>query len=311
MYIRDEEFNQAFQECCRLEKIRAIQESLNIDLETLEIQSEILKTQLIKETKDYDNLCKNSLSTILHTIIGDLHKKTEQERQEMIEAAIKHKQWLSNIQDIKNQIAQLELEKSNYPNSENDYHRLYEEKIQYLSEQNNNQHTEIIELSIDIEISKNNQIEIDEALKIGQELNTELSSVLDSLDSAEGWGVWDMLGGGLFVTLAKHSHIDKASAAANHTNSLLRQFKSELEDINISEEINVDLSSFEQFVDFFIDGFFMDWYIQSKIQTSKENVSDVKNKVDQIIQKLIDLSKAEFNLQEHLKEKIDQIIVNS
>ena len=33
-----------------------------------------------------------------------------------------------------------------------------------------------------------------------------LSAVLDSLDSAEDWGTWDMLGGGLMATMAKHEH---------------------------------------------------------------------------------------------------------
>ena len=43
-----------------------------------------------------------------------------------------------------------------------------------------------------------------------------LDSVLSSLESAEGWGTWDLLGGGLISDLAKHSHIDDAKVEAEN-----------------------------------------------------------------------------------------------
>ena len=99
--------------------------------------------------------------------------------------------------------------------------------------------------------------------------------MLDSLDSAESWGTWDMLGGGLFTTMAKHGHIDDARAGIDHAQRALSRFRTELADVRDMELPQVQIGEFATFADYFFDGFFMDWMVQSKIQDAQEGVSEV------------------------------------
>ena len=52
--------------------------------------------------------------------------------------------------------------------------------------------------------------ETEEALRAGQEAHRQAQQVLDTLRSAKGWGVYDLLGGGMISGLIKHSRMDQA-----------------------------------------------------------------------------------------------------
>ena len=52
--------------------------------------------------------------------------------------------------------------------------------------------------------------ETEEAIGAGQEAHRQAQQVLDSLRSARGWGIYDLLGGGMLSGLMKHSRMDRA-----------------------------------------------------------------------------------------------------
>lgn len=54
--------------------------------------------------------------------------------------------------------------------------------------------------------------ETDEAIAAGNDAVNQILSIEKSLSSAEGWGTFDMLGGGMFSDMAKHSHLDDIQA---------------------------------------------------------------------------------------------------
>ena len=64
------------------------------------------------------------------------------------------------------------------------------------------------------------------------------------LDSAKGWGIWDIMGGGLISNMAKHSAIDDANKAAHDFQYLLKSFEKELSDVNEFAEIELNISGF-------------------------------------------------------------------
>jgi len=138
-----------------------------------------------------------------------------------------------------------------------------------------------------------------------------LDNALNSLNSAEGWGVWDMFGGGLISDLAKHSHIDDAKYEAERTQTLLRHFKTELADIKISDDIRIETDGFAKFADFFFDGLIADWFMQSKIQNSHESVSQVRGKVQSVMSKLSFLKNQESSNISKLQIEIDNLITKA
>ena len=52
--------------------------------------------------------------------------------------------------------------------------------------------------------------EVNEAIAAGQRALTSLQAAEAQLGSARGWGIFDMLGGGLITDLVKHSKIHDA-----------------------------------------------------------------------------------------------------
>ena len=106
------------------------------------------------------------------------------------------------------------------------------------------------------------------------------------LESAHGWGVWDMLGGGFFTDIIKHSKIEDANKISYDVQQYLKRFQKELADVNEFTDIEVNIGSFATFADFFFDGLFADWFVQSKINESISNVENAYSRVESILSDL-------------------------
>ena len=73
--------------------------------------------------------------------------------------------------------------------------------------------------------------ETEEAIGAGQEAHRQARQVLDSLRSARGWGIYDLLGGGMLSGLMKHSRMDSAQQQLESLRQALERFNRELKDV--------------------------------------------------------------------------------
>ncbi len=128
--------------------------------------------------------------------------------------------------------------------------------------------------------------EVEEALGAGKIVNESLSRLIDKLNSARNWGIWDILGGKLISNIGKHSAIGAANKIADEVKNNLKKFKKELSDVNSFADLEISLSGFTSFADFFFDGIFVDFFVQSKINDARKNTQDLIESVDKIIQRL-------------------------
>ena len=128
--------------------------------------------------------------------------------------------------------------------------------------------------------------EREEAIRAGKLAKKSLEQALDALDSASGWGILDIFGGGLISTLAKHSKMDDASEYIEEAKKDLKAFSNELDDID--EYANIDLSTgdFWGFADWFFDGLFSDLVMQDRIDEAISQVKQAIRKVDSILNRL-------------------------
>ncbi|BCJ96035.1 hypothetical protein acsn021_36040 [Anaerocolumna cellulosilytica] len=285
-----------------LEKLRVgIQKDkkkLNIikDLEKqlmeLERKEADLSWQLKKEEEDVEKLNKASITVMFYTILGSKDKQMEKERQEALAVRLKLEETLSEMDAIKNSIYKLRTERMEYSGYEQKYNTLYEQKYNLLKNSGREDAKQIIDIEEAISFCQSNLKEIEEAITVGKRIIDRVLSAESSLSSAEGWGVWDMLGGGLITDMVKHSHIDDAKAAVSEIQSLLNQFRSELTDIKIESDIEINIEGFVKFADFFFDGLIADWVIQSRINDSKESVSQVKRGVESVLSRLENMKRA-------------------
>lgn len=130
------------------------------------------------------------------------------------------------------------------------------------------------------------QKEIREARAAGEQALDCLLSARDLLASARNWGVMDMLGGGLISGIMKHSKIEKAEMQIERARQAVRTFRKELSDIPDIGRLSVDIGEFMRFADFFFDGFFVDFMVQSRIRDAQSQVDDAIHKVRQVLTRL-------------------------
>ena len=132
----------------------------------------------------------------------------------------------------------------------------------------------------------NNEImrkEMKEAIDAGERALSSLKNAKEKLDSAGNWGLFDMLGGGFFSTMMKHSKMDDATQMMETAKADLKSFQKELRDVDVPLDLRMEVGSFLSFADFFFDGFVADYLVQSKIADAKEQVSDAIFKIEQIL----------------------------
>ena len=122
--------------------------------------------------------------------------------------------------------------------------------------------------------------EIKEAISAANNALYHLESAREYLKSAGHWGVWDVLGGGLISTFAKHSKMDNAQAELENAKLALRSFSKELRDVG--QYVAIDVSGFLTFADFFWDGLVADIMVQSKINDAKRECDEAISKVTRI-----------------------------
>ncbi|MDO5422372.1 MAG: hypothetical protein Q4F41_01435 [Eubacteriales bacterium] len=131
--------------------------------------------------------------------------------------------------------------------------------------------------------NQENQKEIREAIQAANLSLDSLERVERSLNGARNWGLWDLFGGGMFVSMMKHSRLDDAKMEMEEARYYLRQLQKELRDIDVPMDIRVEVSSFLTFADFFFDGVIADWLVQSRIGEAREQVITAKARVLEIL----------------------------
>lgn len=131
--------------------------------------------------------------------------------------------------------------------------------------------------------------EIEEAIAAANRVLMNLREADGSLESAGNWGIWDMLGGGMFTTWFKHSRIDDARKALDNAKNSLRSLRKELLDIDIPADFKLDIGEFITFADYLFDGFFVDWMVQSKIREAQDKVREAIRRVESLRSRLSEM----------------------
>lgn len=259
---------------------------ISLQMGNLESKRAYLLDELHREELDVEKLQGISFAHLIHLIKGDSTKLLEREKREVISAKLKYDEACLEISNLSNEVKNIRKQIAELGDLDAEYSKLLKEKENFIKSNNpklqrdiENTDTKIIEL-------RHQEVEIDEALAAGNSLRSSLSCAVDSLDSAHNWGVYDMFGGGILATSIKHSRIDDAKQCIEESQSLLRRFHRELQDVNYSEDINIDIGSFLTFADYFFDGLFVDWSVQSKIDDSLDRVHETIRTVEGIIKKL-------------------------
>ena len=128
--------------------------------------------------------------------------------------------------------------------------------------------------------------ETDQAIQAGQAAHAQAQQALSTLRSAKGWGVYDLIGGGLLSGLIKHSRMDKAEQEIAQLRRALDRFNRELHDVRVRCDATTELSAFWRIADLAWDGLIRAWTVLSKISTAKARVEQTDAQLMQALDQL-------------------------
>ena len=128
--------------------------------------------------------------------------------------------------------------------------------------------------------------ECNEAIDAGEHALSSLRAARGELQSAGNWGLLDLFGGDMISGLVKHSKMGNAQKYMEEAKYNLQSFSRELQDVNMTHNLNLNVGDFLTFADFFFDGLVADWLVQDRINEARNQVEDAIQQVEDIVRHL-------------------------
>ena len=128
--------------------------------------------------------------------------------------------------------------------------------------------------------------EVREAIEAGRITVGLLQEALNELNSAANFGLADLFGFDLIGGIGEHVKIDKAKRILTQAQEQTVRFQAELADLGTMLQASVNIDGVWSFMDFALDGFLVDIFMQDKIEKAKNNVNNCIMRVNQVLEEL-------------------------
>lgn len=292
----------------RKKKIETMLASLQAKETALARQVQSQGDLLAKENDDVERLERTTLTSVLLSILGRKDDRLSVEQQEALAARLKFEAAAGQLQDCRARYRELRSELILLAGCEEQYDRVYAQVLESLRAD-----PVYAERVCSLEKQRgavSRQIkELDEAITAGAAAQTQIGFVEHNLDKAEGWGTWDLMGGGMLADMAKHSRLDNAQAAAERLQVLLSRFHTELADVELNASFgSVNVDGFLRFADYFFDGLIADWSVLSRIHDSQQSVREAGWQIGNAMQKLVQLKKERLKEKETVEQQLAELV---
>ena len=128
--------------------------------------------------------------------------------------------------------------------------------------------------------------EINEAIEVGRDAQMRLRRIQETLRSAKGWGIYDLLGGGLISGMIKRIRMEKAQQQIEELRGSLERFNSELKDVQVQCNTSAELSAWLNITDLVLDDPLSDWLSLSEIKDAKAEIDRTEKEVTALLARL-------------------------
>lgn len=191
---------------------------------------------------------------------------------------------------------------------EAEYKQVLKEKREALAASGDETAREILELEQRIAYLHVQRGQLEEAYEAGGRAMDVADGIADSLDSASGWATWDLLGGGLLADIAKHSHMNDAQRGVEQLQMALRNFRTELADVKIDDDLDFQMDGFTSFGDWFLDGLIFDWMAMDHISKSSVQIQNTQDQIRMALSKLQSLQSALDAELRDVQAQLDELV---
>lgn len=307
----DENLRQLQQDIARSKQLTASLEALRERKNILEKRVRNLKWDMEKEQADADRLERTSLTVFFLRLSGKLEEKQSVEQAEAQAARIKYEAALRELEAVTAELDAARRDLGVLRGCEQRYQAVFLEKKAALRAAGGAAGETLLSLEEALSAVKIREKELTEAVQAGEGALQTVRQILSSLDSAKSWGTWDLVGGGLITDLAKHSHLDDAQAMVERLQAQLRRFQSELSDVQVRCDMQLNVEGFLRFADFFFDGLLSSWTVLDQIGSAQSQVQRVKGQIESVLGSLkgpLANARAERN---QLLSRIDALVLET
>ncbi|QJC52196.1 hypothetical protein HGI30_11930 [Paenibacillus albicereus] len=244
-----------------------------LDREILQLereQSERLD-RLGKEAADVERLSRRSWSSLWLRLTGDLDEQLELEQLEAERAAAEVKEGEAELRELREMQARTSVRLGELAPASGSSEPIRIEREQLVLAAFPAIAAGVREIDGQLRAKQALLAELREAIHAAAALASQLELAVDRLDAAAGWGTYDMLGGGMIATAAKHSRLDEAQEALLGARSAARRLHKELADVGQAASFDIPIGDGVRLGDYVLDGLFMDWHVQGKINGARED----------------------------------------
>lgn len=293
----------------RRRQLLVLLDSIQRQRQELKNKNSQLKAQWQKEQLDVDRLEQGSLVALLYEMLGKKEERLEKEQREALAAAAKYRSAQAELEDVERRQACLHSELQELQGCEERYEAAKRARAAELKAENGQMGQRILTLETKLGTLESQQREIQEALAAGTLAEDVARQMQSELDSAEDWGIYDIWGGGLIAQIAKHDHLDQAQSLVERLQTNLRQFKTELDDVEIHADLNLRVDDFLRFADWFFDGWIVDLTVQGKIEDAQDQVYGVQEQIGQCMGRLERMQADVDRQMREIKETLEQLLL--
>lgn len=311
MTYYDEQLRELQAKIARFNQLSSVRRELRSQRDALSARVRELEAIKLDEQADVDRLEGRSLAAFFYQVIGGMDERLDKERQEAYAARVKLDAAAGELEAVESDLRRCEAEYNALYGCEQQYEATLAEKAAAVKAAGGAAAGEILRLEERYALLEGQRKELREAISAGSCARSTADSVLRSLDSAEGWGTWDLLGGGMLTDMAKHSHLDEAQGAIERLQSQLRRFKTELADVTIRADLQVNVDGFLRFADYVFDGLFADWAVMDKIGRSQSQVRSTRSQIESVLSRLSAMMRAVEQEQAQLESRLDALVLEA
>ena len=290
----------------RLEAMKA--ELLKQEDEVAKKTAELEKIKQ-KEQLDVDKLEGKTIKALFFTLAGTKEEKLSQERQEAYVAAMKYDAAKRDLEGIVTDLRYCQEELNKLTDCEAEYEHLLEQKKSSIKQEASQRANEVMLLEKEMANLAHEITELEEALDVGYKAFDLVDDIVKELEEAHDLADWDTFMDSFLIDMQKQEHIHNAQDLIQDLRHELRRFKTELADVNIEGDIQIEMDEFSQFADWFFDNIFTDWDIKAKIENSQAQAEDTRAQITNTINLLKDMRDERMKRRIEVEEELEEVVV--
>ena len=276
----------------------------------LQRQSAVMtcKSDFLTEQADVDALENLSFTSFFAAIHGNKEERLEKERREALTAKAFYDAACFDLEDLKRRLECANVRIAELVGSKNKLSELLVEKTKLMFAMAGGSAESLLELEDAISACIAQQKELSEAIEAGEHAISALQTMIATLESAAGMGMWDMIGGGMFTTMLKHEKLDEVRGHADTVRRAMSYFQTELSDVSFLEIPDLQLSEFTVFADYFCDNIFVDMFVQNQINATQDNANKTLEGIEELVEELsAQLEESKMD-QQDLEEEREELL---